>query len=398
MRIPAKEGSAEPASVLHEGIAMDNHRAVKIGKGWKLVSRLATDEILIAKTTEIIDGSQRFSWLCLDFAQGRSAELPVKARLPGGGAPVINRRTNELIFSGEKGIVGFSLTSRQERLIVPIDAEYYCVKQMWLSDEDEPRLLYLLAKQDVSSSELRARYAAGERQPYEINYQYSLHSAKLDSSPVRLVADFQAWPVSMAIDWNRDKAIVFFQKEKKGREREIAEVDLADGSVSVLGVTPLMHVELSPKRTRLSWMASDAGIREALPDGREMALTDFGGSPSFSPDGQRLAFTVLDYEVWLKGAEGAAPEKIVSLPAVLSQAAGDRIVWCPCGKHFAVCLVGLKEAQSEPRRADKLASSTFIVADCDRREIILRDDLFFVGMKGDRVWVPAEVVSDLCLL
>ncbi|MBI2788082.1 MAG: PD40 domain-containing protein [Elusimicrobia bacterium] len=377
---------------------MGKHHAVEIGKGWKRVSRLATDEILIAKTTEIADGRQRFFWLCLDFAHGRSAELPVKARLPGGDAPVINRRTNELIFSGEKGIVGFSLKSRQERLIIPIDAEYYCVKHMWLSDEDEPRLLYLVAKQDVPSSELRARYDSGERQPYEVNYRYSLHSAKLDSSPVRLVADFQAWPVSMAIDWNRGKAIVFLQKEKGGREREIVEVDLVDGSVSVLGVTPLMHVELSPKRTRLSWMASDAGIREALPDGREMALTGFGGSPSFSPDGQWLAFTVHDYEVWLKGPGDAAPEKIISLPAVLSQTAGDRVVWCPCGKHFAVCLVGLKEAQGEPHRVDKLSSSTFIVADCDRREIVLRDDLFFVGMKGDRVWIPAEVVADLCLL
>lgn len=345
-------------------------RALEIGKGWKLVPHLSADEVLIAKTAEISGGHDRFFWLCLDFARGRSAELPVKARLPGGDAPAINRRTNELVFPGEKGIVGFSLTSRQERLIVPINSEHHYVRQIWLSDEEDPRLLYLLA-----------HYASGEKQ-HGVSYTYSLHSARLDSTPARLVADFQGLPVSMDIDWSRNTAVAFVQKEEKRREREIVEIDLADGGVSVLGATPLMHMTLSPKRTRLAWMGQEAGIRETLPDGREAVLTEFGGLPSYSPDGKRLAFSVADYEIWLRGPENLAPEKVVSLPAALSRHAGDRIVWCLCGKHFAVCLAGPKEP-----------GNTLVIADCGRREIVLREDLLFMGTAGDRVWVPAAAVE-----
>lgn len=188
----------------------------------------------------------------------------------------------------------------------------------------------------------------------------------------------------MDIDWTRNKAVAFVQKEEKRGEREIVEIDLADGGVLVLGTTPLMHMTLSPNHTRLAWMGHEEGVRETLPDGREAALTKFGGLPSHSPDGKRLAFSVADHQIWLKDGETAAPEKVLSLPAALSRHSGDRIVWCLCGNHFAVCLSGLKEP-----------GSMLLAADCERREIVLRDDLLFMGTAGDRVWVPAAAVEAL---
>lgn len=340
--------------------------SIEILRGWTRVDRLRLPESLIVKVVEPAGEGERLAWRCLDLDGEREATLPVQCRLPGGDAPAFDRRSGRLVFAGEKGVIGFSLGSREERLITAIDSSREYVRRLWLSDEPSARVAYLLAE-----------HASAAAAP-----PHSLHIAGLDAGDARLVARLKGLPSSMEIDWARDIALAFTQNESAPRRREIQEIDLATGRISELGTTPLMHFVLTPGGDRLAWLGHASGIVQTSTDAKEAVVAEFGGNPAPSPDGARLAFGVDDHQLWLKDSRDPRPVEIVAMPSAWGRHAGDRIVWCPCSKHLAVNMAG-----RDGRGA------TLTVLDCERREVLLREDLRVLGTQGDRVWVPAETAA-----
>ena len=85
-----------------------------------------------------------------------------------------------------------------------------------------------------------------------------------------------------------------------------------------------------------------------------------------------------DYEVWVKESDTAQPEKVASFPPELTWHTHDRIKWCRCGNHFAVCLSGSVSGGTDIR--------PLMVVDCARKEVRVIDDQVLIGTSGEREW------------
>lgn len=356
-----------------------------LGKGWKLVSRVATDEVLVLKVlAQSKEGEQRFSWLCLDPAGRGRAALPVAAPLGGGGAVAYHKAGSELIYAGSAGIMSFNLSTKREAVRIPLEHDWNDVRDLWLSPEGSPTLVYVLGEREESRSQLRAR--AKEAQsggPFLLRAKYSLHSWDVRTSASRLIARFDSMPLSVAIDWSADAAYALFGNKGK---KDLLKIDLGSGDVSFIRSTDAVDaLELSPRHTLLAWRSYDSPrIIETLEDGSERPLTEFGWYPTFSPNGRWFAFTVGDYEVWVKESDAARPERVVAYAPELTWHMHDRVKWCPCGDHFAVCLSGSPAGGTDTR--------PLMVVDCARKEVRVIDDLVFIGTRGERVWVDQKGV------
>ena len=359
------------------------------GKNWKLVPRLSTCEVLVTKVLEEKPGGgQSFAWLFLDPARQRRTKLPMKAKLPGGfPAPGFCSKTNELLFLADEGITAYNLTTRREHLLIPIDRNLNHVWDMQFSTDAE-RIIFLLGERAESRVDMKATATEPGRALLVHMKSYSLHTWTAESGGSRLLKRFAAWPVSLDVDWCHDMAFALLGAR---HSRDLVKIHLTNGEVEVVrNADAASCLAISPRHTLLTWgRYNSPGIVETLPDGQDIALTDFGGYPAVSPDGRRFAFTVGDYEVWMKDAGGAEPERIVSFPAAESGHTVDRIAWCGCGNHFAVCLTGLKA--KNPTQPDK---RPLMVIDCNSREILMCDDLISIGTTGERVWAPSDVVKD----
>jgi len=354
-----------------------------LGKGWKLVSSIATDEVLVLKALERAkEGEQRFSWLCLDPASGRRVHLPVAAPLGGGGAVAYHKAGGEIVYAGSAGIMSLNLLTKREAVRIPLDHDWNDVCDLWLPPEGSPTLIYVLGEREESRSQLQAR--AKEAQsggPFLLRAKYSLHSWDMRTSASRLIARFDSMPVSVAVDWSAGAAYALV--ENKGK-KDLLKIELVSGDASLIRSTDAVDaLEISPRHTVLAWRSySTPRIIETLEDGSERPLTDFGWYPAFSPNGRRFAFTVGDYEVWVKESDNAQPERVVSYPPELSWNMHDRIKWCRCGDHFAVCLAGSRAGVADKR--------PLMVVDCARKEVRVIDDLVFIGTLGERVWIDQK--------
>lgn len=368
---------------------MNKKLAPSVGTHWALVSRIETREVLITKVLEILDDkSEKFFWLCVDAAAQRRARLPVKSALPGGTAPPrFSPGMDEIIYRDSEGIAGFSLRTGEERLHIPVDFDRYDIGNLWLSAENPPRILYLLEERAETWTQTRARIAAGGEQGPTGRSTYRLHMRTIGSEESRLVAEFKAWPVSLDVDWDREIAFALVGQQRK---KKLVKIDLKNGDAAVIRETDsASHLVISPRKILITWQGYQSpGIMEALPNGRYATLTKFGWYPAFSPDGRRFAFTVSDTEIWIQDAGSQSAEKIISFPESASQKFLDRITWCPCGDHFAVCLAGLK-GESPDQHDTRL----LVIVDSKKREILILEDLNSIGSSGERVWVPADAVK-----
>lgn len=358
---------------------------ITLGKGWKLVSSIATDEVLVLKALgQAKGGEQRFSWLCLDPASGRRAALPAGTPLGGGGAVAYHKAGNEIIYAGSAGITSFNLLTKREAVRIPLDHDWNDVWDLWLSPEGSPTLVYVLGEREEPRSQLQAR--AKEAQsggPFLLRAKYSLHSWDMRTNASRLIARFDSMPVSVAVDWSA--GAVYALVGSKGK-KDLLKIELESGDVSLIRSTDAAEaLEISPRHTLLAWRSYDSPrIIETLEDGSERPLTDFGWYPAFSPNGRRFAFTVGDYEVWVKEPDAARPERVVAYAPELTWHMHDRIKWCQCGDHFAVCLSGSLAGHTDVR--------PLMVVDCARKEVRVIDDLVFIGTRGERVWVDQKGV------
>lgn len=361
----------------------NNSEKYELGQGWKLATKLATDEALVVKSAEYPPEGQQLIWLCFDPASGRRAPLPVGSHQGAGTRPTFLRRTNEFAFAAG-GITAYSFETRRTRTLADADPEYEHVQRLWLSNETIPRLLYLLARDAESASSRRARFEAGEKQPFNVVRTYSLWSVSTTGGDARCVVEFADWPTSIDIDWTRNVAVVLLQREKI-RGGKIVEINLNEGKQVTSLPTDRAALMASPHQTILAWGHYKPGVTEIHGDGRETLFSQMGWYPSFAPNGRRFAFTVYDNELWLQDADGA-PERILSvLMTPDGQRYHDEIVWCACGHHFAVALTSVNPTPN--------AGTMLVIVDCERREIMIREDLPAITSCGERAWVPAAAVE-----
>lgn len=350
---------------------------VDLGKNWKLVPISSCEDALVA--TVLDEKSGKYLWVCLDPSTGKHVTLA--ARYGPILSPVFDLGRKEIVFADRGGITSFSIPTKQDQLMIPFDWENWEVHDLWLSPEEPPTILYLLGKRKEPWS-IVVDKVRNSSCGVPLKSTFSLHSWKIGGIVSRLLTQFELQPVSLDVDWQRE---TLFALVGPTRNKKLTRIDLRSSQLSLIRTTVgLSGVVVSPRHNPVTWGSHDGKITESLANGQDITLTDFGWYPAFSLDGKRFAFTVSDYQIWVKDAARKLPEKVVAIAEEMTQHRCDTPTWCRCGKHFAVCLAG----PTSMRRIARI----IVVADCEKREIVIFDQ--FSATAEARLWLPRSLVTE----
>lgn len=358
---------------------------INLGTGWKFVNGFDGDDLLIVKAIESLGSNrQRFSWVCLDLANGKRCRLPTNSSLPiGVSAPGYWPSKREMVYETVDGIGSFNFRTGQEALLIPVRNEEFRILKVVFSPGVRDEVAYVLGQFEDSPGAVRAKLnsAGGPISlPIKAYYVY-LWSREADRP--REITSFQDLPGAFDVDWDRRNVVALLGS---GRLKELVRVELDSGSrSSVLKSNSIAAVSVSPQGTILTWGHENGGIAGFFEDTGEIQLTADGWYPTYSPNKSDFAFTVRDCEVWL--ARSGATERVASVPPEVGSNSFDRVVWNPAGNRFAVFLSGGGGGNCRP----------LLIADCVRRELLLVEDIESVGTTGERIWIPrAEAKSCIC--
>lgn len=362
---------------------MKNNQEIVIGHNWKLVSHFAAKETLIFRTGVYNEEKLiRNCWSAIDVAKMKSKVLSTRSQ-PTGCSPVFWKRAGELIFASRQGITAFALAKEEERIVAPHDWESFAVSGLWLAPSPRAELLYLLGERAVPWSQLIHQAAkTGESVP--LSLRYSLHILNLDSGKSKSIATFRTMPTISSVDWGSNSVFAILGS---AITRQLARIGLATRKIAhIRTVNRVSGVAITPNHTFLTWGMSDPNrkITETSRDGEKISAIDFGWLPAVAPDGGRFAFTVGDYELWIKDFAQDTPEKIISFQQSGGLHTCDRPVWCLCGQHFSVCLVDPKTGKSNRK--------TLVIVDCKNKIVVVEN---VSTTSGERLWVPTEAMSSL---
>lgn len=354
------------------------HTAITIGKAWRQVSHFpSSSEILLG--TVLNERTGKYILTCWDPGIGDSRSLamqdwPITT-------PAFQSQTNEILFSGRSGIESFSLTTGRIRIFLPFDWEMFEVQKLWIEPNDFA-VYYMLAERHEPWSRQVEKMRNGEA--VYPTFTHSLHAYRSGGSP-RQIFKFASYPMYGDIDWQRNAMFALLGVEQR---KLLVRIDLHNGEEATVrhvdAVSP-SGVAVSPRHNPVIWGESDLKIKEILANQTETVVSEFGGHPSFSTNGQRVAFTIGDYQVWIVKDTTASAEQVISVPEEAGHHTVEVATWCACGKHFAIGL-------PLPGHNNQLARALLLV-DCERKEIVLSNAKPM--QLRNRVWVPASTLKGL---